>query len=68
MFCPAHRLLLPAVLATAVGLPNSVAAGSPGPPGSNGCPPRTVCDHALGVALTPPPGWQLVGHAANILQ
>lgn len=57
-------LPLLAVLAVAVGLPGVAAAGGPAPADANGCPPGTVCDHALGVALTPPSGWQRVppGH------
>lgn len=53
-----------AVLAVAVGFPGAAAAGGPVPGRANGCPPRTACDHALGVALVPPPGWQRVppGH------
>lgn len=64
MFHPRHRLLLPAILAAAVRLPASAAAGGPAPSGTNGCPSRAVCDHALGVALTSPPGWRRVppGH------
>lgn len=59
------RLPLLAILAVAVGMHSAAAAaGGPAPAGANGCPSGTVCDHALGVALIPPSGWQRVppGH------
>lgn len=64
MFHSIHPLPFVAILAVAMGLPRGAAAGGSAPVGANGCPPRTDCDHALGVALIPQTGWQLVpsGH------
>lgn len=60
-----RQLLLSALFIATAGLelPGRVTA-SPAPASSYGCPARTVCDHALGVALTPPLGWRRVppGH------
>lgn len=41
----------------------SIGLAAPGTPalatsGTGDCPPRTVCDHALGIALVPAPGWR----------
>jgi hypothetical protein len=41
-------------------LATSVLAGASAEGLANHCPARTVCDHALGVALTPPTNWRLL--------
>jgi hypothetical protein len=37
----------------------ALAGGSVGGP-ANRCPAGTVCDHALGIAVTPPANWRLL--------
>ncbi|MGH2443546.1 MAG: hypothetical protein ACRDFX_10340 [Chloroflexota bacterium] len=58
-----HLALVP-ILVAALSIASGAFAGGEPPTAAGGCPTGAVCDHALGIALVPSPGWQLVppGH------
>jgi hypothetical protein len=54
-----RSLLAISLLSLVASLPAVALAGGR-PAAGGGCPPGTVCDSTLGVAVTPPPGWFLL--------